>query len=78
MKTLIKTHAKQNIQSIESFTDLVEVKSINVKTRSGFKFYQTLFITLLTFSTFLIFPESPQDSENLCKKYNSNQACIVW
>ena len=78
MKTLIKTHAKQNIQSIESFTDLVEVKSINVKTRSGFKFYQTLFITLLTFSTFLIFPESPQDSDILCKKYNSNQACIVW
>ena len=56
MKTLIKTHAKQNIQSIESFTDLVEVKSINAKTRSGFKFYQTLFIMVFTLCTFLIFP----------------------
>ena len=43
-----------------------------------FKFYQKLFVILLASCAFLIFPESPQDSEVLCKKYQSTKACMVW
>ena len=43
-----------------------------------FKFYQRLFIVLISLSTFLIFPESPKELENICKNYNSSKLCNVW
>ena len=78
MKTLIKPQARLKIISLSHSTDLVEAKLINSKTRIEFKFYQKLFLIFLTLSTFLIFPESPQDSDALCKKYHSKEACLVW
>ena len=50
----------------------------NSKFGLDLKFYQKLFVILLTSCVFLIFPESPQDSEVLCKKYQSTKACMVW
>ena len=44
----------------------------------NFKFYQKLFVFLITFSTFLILPESPKELENICKSYNSKEICNVW
>ena len=49
-----------------------EVSSIN------FKFYQKLVVFLISFSTILIFPESPRELENLCENYNSRKICNVW
>ena len=49
-----------------------EINSIN------FKFYQKLFILLISFSTFLIFSESPRELENICEIYNSKKICNVW
>ena len=43
-----------------------------------FKFYQKLFVILISFSTILIFPESPRELENICEIYNSRQSCNVW
>jgi len=44
----------------------------------SFKFYQKLFVFLITFSTILIFPESPKELENICETYNSREICNVW
>ena len=43
-----------------------------------FKFYQKLFIVLISLSTILIFPESPKELEDICEAYNSRKSCIVW
>ena len=50
----------------------------NPKVTSDYKFYQKLFLVFLGMSIFLIFPESPGDSEKLCKKYNSAEVCNIW
>ena len=78
MKTLIRTQAKLKIANFDSPADKFEKKMINSRIRSDYKFYQKLFGILLISCTFLIFPESPQDSDVLCKKYHSTEACIVW
>ncbi len=44
----------------------------------SFKFYQKLFIFLVSFSTILIFPESPKQLENICESYNPRKICNVW
>jgi len=44
----------------------------------NFKFYQKLFVFLISFSTILIFPESPKELENICESYNSRKMCNVW
>ena len=44
----------------------------------SFKFYQKLFVFLISFSTILIFPESPKELENICETYNSREICNVW
>ena len=43
----------------------------------GTKFYQKLFVFLISFSTILIFPESPRELENICEIYNSRKICNV-
>ena len=45
---------------------------------SSFKFYQKLFVFLISFSTILIIPESPKELENICETYNSRKICNVW
>ena len=42
-----------------------------------FKFYQNLFIVIVSLSTILIFPESPRELENICVNYNSRKLCHV-
>ena len=49
-----------------------EVSFVNVK------FYQKLFVFLISFSTILIFPESPRELGNICEIHNSRKICNVW
>ena len=42
------------------------------------KFYQKLFVVLISLSTILIFPESPNELGNICEAYNSKKLCNVW
>ena len=49
-----------------------EVSIVNLK------FYQRLFVFFIAFSTILIFPEYPQELENICESYNSREICNVW
>ena len=78
MKALIKSQAKLNRVSSSDLTNKVEVKLINSAIGFDYKFYQKLFVILLSSFTFLIFPESPQDSHVLCEKYHSKEACTAW
>ena len=78
MQTLIRSEGKIKIANFDNLNCQVKEKSNNSKFALDFKFYQKLFVILLAFCTFLIFPESPQDSEALCKKYHSTKACMVW
>ena len=78
MQTLIQPEVKLKIASCSNSTYPVKEKSNNSKLGLGFKFYQKFFVILLTSCVFLIFPESPKDSEALCKKYHSIEACVVW
>ena len=78
MQTLIQPEVKLKIASFGNATYRVKEESNNAKFGLDFKFYQKLFVLLLVSCTFLIFPESPKDSEVLCKKNYSAEACIVW
>ena len=49
-----------------------EISFINLKV------YQKLFVILISFSTILIFPESPRELENICESYNARKICNVW
>ena len=42
------------------------------------KFYQKLFVIIISMSAILIFPESPSNFENICETYNSRKMCNVW
>ena len=78
MQTVIQPKVKLKINSFDNSSDQVKEKLNNSKFGLDSKFYQKMLIVLLTSCVFLIFPESPQDSEFLCKKYQSTKACIVW
>ena len=78
MKTLIKPQVKLKIPSFDNSAYQVEEKLINPKIGLDLKFYQKLFLILLTSSIFLIFPESPKDSEFVCKKFHPAKACFIW
>ena len=75
METAVKTDLKSKTFCVsESYTDLIE-KEMNLV---NYKFYQKLFVFLLSFSTILIFPELPNELENICESYNSRKICNVW
>ena len=75
MKTAFKPDLKSKTFCIsKSYPTLVE-KEISLV---SFKFYQKLFVFIISFSTILIFPESPKELENICENYNSDKICNVW
>ena len=75
MKAAVKTDLKlQTFFIKKSYARLTE-KEISLV---NYKFYQKLFILLISFSTILIFPESPRQLENICESYNSKKICNVW
>ena len=75
MKTALKPDLKLKTFCIsKSYSRLIE-KEVSLV---SFKFYQKLFVFLISFSTILIFPESPKELENICEHYNPRKSCIVW
>ena len=43
-----------------------------------YKFYQKVFLVLISLTTFLIIPESPKELEIICKNHSISQICKVW
>ena len=75
MKTALKPDLKSKTFCIsKSYPCLIE-KEIGLV---NFKFYQKLFVILISFTAILIFPESPRELENICESHNSKKICNVW
>ena len=75
MKTAVKPYLKPTTFCIsKSYTRLKEKETYSY----DFKFYQKLFVLLISFSTILIIPESPRELGNTCESYNSKKICNVW
>ena len=75
MKTVLKSDLKSKTFCIsKSYSRPIE-KEISIV---NFKFYQKLFVFIISFSTILIIPESPRELENICESYNSRKICNVW
>ena len=75
MRTAVKPDLKsKTFCNNKSFIFLREKETSVI----DFKFYQKLFVVLISLSTILIFPESPRELENICESYNSRKVCNVW
>ena len=75
MKTVVKSQLKPKTSCIsKSYTLLVEKGN----SPNDIKFYQKLFVLLISFSTILIFPELPRELGNICESYNPKNTCNVW
>ena len=78
MQTLNQPEVKLKITSFDNSNCQVKEKSNNSKFGLNFKFYQRLFVIIITSFAFLIFPESPKDFEVLCRYNHSIKACNIW
>ena len=76
---MIKIAVKPEIKS-KTFTTAKSFTLLRKKEKNlvDFKFYQKLFVVLITLSTILIFPESPRQLEQICESNNSRKLCNVW
>ena len=75
MKTALKPDLKSKTFFVsKSYPRLIEKEENLV----NLKFYQKVFLFLISFSIILIFPESPKELENICETYNSRKICNVW
>ena len=75
MKTAVKPdYISKNFCIKKSYQRLIdkEISLVNSK------FYQKLFVILISFFTILIYPESPRELGNICESYNSKKICNVW
>ncbi len=75
MKTAFEPYLKSKTFCISKSYPLLIKKEVSLV---NFKFYQKLFVFLISFSAILIFPESPKELENICESYNSRKICDVW
>ena len=75
MKTVIRPDLKSKTLCISKSYIFLKEKEISLVNT---KFYQKLFIVFISLSTFLIFPESPKELENICEIHNSRKSCNVW
>ena len=75
MKTVLKPELKLKTYCISKSYSRLTKKEISL---INFKFYQKLVVLLISFSTILIFPESPRELGNICESYNSRKICNVW
>ena len=75
MKIVDKPHLKSKTFCSSKSSILFREKEINLVDS---KFYQKLFVVLISMSTILIFPESPRELGDICEAYNSRKLCNVW
>ena len=75
MKTALKPDLKSKTFLISKSYLCLKEKEVNLVNS---KFYQKLFVFLISILTILILPESPRELENICQSYNSIKICNVW
>ena len=75
MKAAVKPDMKSKTYCVsKSYSRLIEKETSLI----NFKFYQKLFVLLISFATILIFPESPRELGDICKSYNPRKICNSW
>ena len=75
MKTVLNPELKLKTYCFSKSYSRFKEKEISF---INFKVYQKLFVLLISFSTILIFPESPRELENICESYNARKICNIW
>jgi len=75
MRTVLNPDLKLKTYCISKSQSLISEKEISLV---NFKFYQKLFVLLVSLSTILILPESPRELGNICESHNSRKICNVW
>ena len=75
MNTVVKSDLKSKIFCNNKRYTPLKAKEIRLV---DFKFYQKVFVVLISLSTILIFSESPRELENICEDYYSKKICSVW
>ena len=75
MKTALEPVSKSKTFCNSKSYILLKKKETNL---INFRFYQKLFVLLISFSTILKFPESPRELGNICEIHNSIKICNVW
>ena len=75
MKTALKPDLKLKTYCISKSYNRPIEKEISL---INSKFYQKLFVLLISFLTILIFPQSPKELGNICESYYSRTKCYVW
>ena len=74
MKTAFKTDLRSKSFCSYKRSAYLREKEISVV---NFKFYQKLIVVLISFSTILIFPDSPRELANICESYNTKDSCNI-
>ena len=75
MKTALKPDLKSKTFFVsKSYPRLIE-KEVSLV---NFKFYQKLFVLIISLAAILIFPESPRQLEQIWESNNSRKLCNVW
>ena len=75
----MKTAVRPNLKSKTFCSSKIYVRFKEKETGYfNFKFYQKLFVILISLSAILIYPESPRNFESICETYNSRKMCNVW
>ena len=75
MKTALKLDLKLKTLCVSKSDSRLLEREVSLV---DFKFYQKLFVFFISFSTILIFPESPKELGSICEIYNSRKICNVW
>ena len=75
MKTAVKHNLKSKTFSVSKNHTYLKKNEIYLV---NFRFYQKLFVLLISLSTILIFPDSPRELGNICENYNSKKTCNIW
>jgi len=78
MKTLVKPLAKLNTEIyLNQSYPQNKLKSNSLQYRKFHTKWKFLLI-IMSFFTFFAFSDSPEISENICNKFNTEQACNIW
>ena len=78
MKTLVKPLAKLNTEIyLNQSYPQNRLKSHSLQYRKSPIKWKFLLLTMSLF-TFIVYPDSPKIEENICNKFNSEQACNIW
>ena len=75
MKTALKPNLKSKTFIYSKRYIRLEEKETSL---FDFRFYQKIFVLFISLSTFLIFPETPKELQNICESNNPKQLCNVW